>query len=498
VSETTQTIEIPHVSMQELRERGELPSTKEGLAIELAMRVGDVLASAGASAKDTVVMMRRICQAYGLDRAQLDINLNMIMASYYPGQGMPPFTAIRTVSPVVSNLTKVSKVNALVREIGQGLSITRATKKFDRIRKSELPYHPLLAALAAGGISMSVQLFFTRDVLMLMLALITGFLVNRFVYLLKEWGLPTFFQQLFGGWLVIAIAAGFTWLNAHPDLGLGYISPTTIAVGCIFQLVVGARFVAGVQDAIDGFYVTATARILEVVLLTAGLVIGLLTGLDLARRLGINVYLSTSVLTPQDPAFQLIAATTTALLWAISRYANIPTLIMTAVTTLIARATFLLVQTLDASTVIASFAGPMVAAFIATILVRRFHRIPTFGVINAMGVPFVPGMALYMGLLQTVGTNNADPDPSLGGTTLGTAAAVALAIAAGASLGIFFGRPVSERLMMIPRTWNQLLNRGTDQAPKHQIANPAGGKLKHLKAKKQPDENPDPSTDKGI
>ena len=498
MNEITETVEITHVSMQELRTRGELPSTKEGLAIELAMRVGDLLASSGASAKDTVVMMRRICQAYGLARAQLDVNYNMILASYYPGQGMPPFTAMRSVSPVVSNLTKVYAVNDLVNQIIHGMSISKATKKFDRIRKGDSPYPSWLAALAAGAISMSVQLFYTTSIKMLVLALITGILVNRFVYLLGRWGLPTLFQQLFGGWLIVAIAAGFTWLNAHPDIGafLGNISPTTIAVGCIFQLVVGARFVAGVQDAIDGFFVTATARILEVVLLTSGLVVGLMTGLDLARRLGIEIYLRPEAHSTAGPTEQLIAATLTAILWAIASFANFRTIIVTALVTLLARGTYLVVLEYDMTPIIASFAGPMLAAFVVTIMVRRFWQIPAFGVINGMGIPFVPGFMLYLGLVQLVGSQSADPDPSQATETLITAAAIALAISAGASLGVFLGRPVSEKLMLIPRTWQQMLGK------EPQVANPAGGKLRHVNRRRGkarlPDDAEDLSNDKGV
>ena len=473
MNEDTSTIEIPHASMQELKQRGELPATKEGLAIELAMRIGDMLASSGASANDTVVMMRRVCQVYGLNRAQLDVNYNVIFASYYPGEGSPPFTAIRNISPMVPNLSKVYAVNDLVNQIYGGLSISKATKRFDRIRKATSAYPAWLAALAAGGISMSVQLFYTTSPKVLFLALVTGFLVNRFVYLLANRGLPTLFQQLFGGWLIVAIAAGFTWLNAHPKVDfLGYVSPTTIAVGCVFQLVVGARFVAGIQDAIDGFYVTATARILEVVMMTAGLVVGLVTGLNIMRRVGVDVYISPEPPDPGPVPVQFIAATLTAVLWAVSNFANRRTIVVTAFVTLIGWGTYWVAQ-LWTSPVIADFAGPMVAALVTTILVRRFWQIPAFGVINAMGIPFVPGLLLYLGLIQLVGSTSAPADPSKGAATLGTAAAIALAIAAGASLGVFLGRPVSEKIMLIPQTWHQRLK-------KTPVLTPAGGKLKHV------------------
>jgi len=474
VSDDTPTVEIPHVSMHELRQRGELPATREGLAIELAMRVGDMLASSGASANDTVVMMRRICQAYGLSRAQLDVTYTVIMASYYPGEGMPPFTAIRSVSPVLPNLSKVYAVNDLVNQIFNGLSIGRAMKRFDKIRKSAPPYPAWLAALAVGGISMSVQLFYTTSPKILILALLTGILVNRFVYLLAKLRMPTLFQQLFGGWLIVAIAAGFTWLNAHPKFEFfGYVSPTTIAVGCIFQLVVGARFVAGIQDAIDGFYVTASARVFEVVVMTAGLVVGLVTGLDLVRSLGVSVYISSEAPMVGSVPAQLAGATLTAALWAVSYFANRRTILLTAFVTALGFGAYWLVLQVDVSRVVANFAGPMLAALVATIMIRRFWQIPAFGVINAMGIPFVPGLTLYLGLIQLVGSTIDAPDPAKGAATLGMAASIALAIAAGASLGVFFGRPVSDKLILIPAPWQQ-------KRWKTPVQTPARGKLAHL------------------
>jgi len=241
----------------------------------------------------------------------------------------------------------------------------------------------------------------------------------------------------------------------------------------VFQLVVGARFVAGIQDAIDGFYVTATARILEVVMMTAGLVVGLVTGLALVRRLGVDVYISAEAPDPGSVPVQFIAATLTAVLWAVSNFANRRTIVVTAFVTILAWGTYCLAKLPQTSEVVADFAGPMVGALVATILVRRFWQIPGFGVINAMGIPFVPGLMLYLGLIQLVGSTSAPADPSKGAATLGTAAAVALAIAAGASLGVFFGRPVSEKLMLIPQSWHQRLK-------KTPVLTPAGGKLKHL------------------
>jgi uncharacterized membrane protein YjjP (DUF1212 family) len=473
VKEDTGTIEFTHVSMQELRQRGEIPTTKEGLTIELTLRVGDMLASSGASAKDTVVAMRRICQAYGLARAHVDVNSTMITASYYPGHGLPPITSVRTVAPVLPDLSKAYEVNNLVGQVCDGLPISKAMRRFDRIHKAPTPYPSWVATLATAGISPSISLFYTSSPQILVLALLFGLLVNRFVYLLSRRGMSMLFQQLFGGWLVVAIAAGVTWLNTHPKLEpFGYISPTTIAVGCIFQLVAGARFVAGVQDAIDGFYVTGTARLAEAVMATAGLVAGLVTGLDLVRRLGLTVTIPSAAPYPSAAPAQFAAIIATAICLALSQYANRRTVLVTALVGLVAAATYWSAMQLDAGRVFAAFIGPAVSAFVGTIVIRRWWQIPRFGVINAMGMPFVPGFSLYLGLVQVVGSRSAEADPSRGFATLGTAAAVALAIAAGASFGVFFGRPISEKILLIPRPW-QL------EAPKSAMK-PARGKLAHV------------------
>jgi uncharacterized membrane protein YjjP (DUF1212 family)/uncharacterized membrane protein YjjB (DUF3815 family) len=472
VTDDSQTIEIPHASMRELRSRGELPSTKEGLAIELVLRVGDLLAASGAGAKDTVLVMRRVCQAYGLERAQLDVTANVIQASYYPGEGMPPVSSFRTVSPTAPNLSMIYAVNALVDQISTGLGLGRATRRFDVIRRQAYPYPAWLAGLAGGGISMSVQLFYTTNPRMLILAFITGYLLNRFVYALGRTGLPPFFQQLFGSWMIVAFAALFTWLNGQTWFHtVGYVSPTIIAVGCVFQLVMGARFVSGIQDAIDGFYVTAAARIMAVVILTAGLVVGLVSGLDLARRLGMNVYIASN-----SPVFgavwgQVLAAVGTAVFSAVSFFANRRTIALTAVAAALGWGMYLLCVHFSLGVIAANFLGPLLAAMAVTVVVSKETKIPAFGVINAVGIPFVPGLMLYLGLLQLVGSTSAAADPGQGGATLGLAASVALAIAAGASLGVFLGSPLREKLMLMPRSWSQRLGKQVALSKK---AHPAG------------------------
>ena len=56
------------------------------------------------------------------------------------------------------------------------------------------------------------------------------------------------------------------------------MDPTLIVVGGIILLVAGMTAVGAMQDAIDQFYVTASARFLEVAMMTGGIVLGIVAG----------------------------------------------------------------------------------------------------------------------------------------------------------------------------------------------------------------------------
>jgi uncharacterized membrane protein YjjB (DUF3815 family) len=99
--------------------------------------------------------------------------------------------------------------------------------------------------------------------------------------------------------------------------------------------------------------------------------------------------------------------------------------------------------TLGFSDVPANTAGALLAAFMATIVARRSHT-PGFGLI-----PAAPGLSLFTGLLQAVGTLGQPGDLAASGVTLLQALGVAVGIAAGATLGTYLGRPVKEQLRRI-------------------------------------------------
>ena len=455
-------------SLGDLGRRGELPATARGGALELAMRIGDLLQSSGQSANDTVVVIRRVCQAYGLRRVQVDITSTSIVGSYVEvgkapraGSGTPapkgrlsgqPVTSMRMVEPAQQDLAKTTALNRLVADVVKGEPLAHAMERFDQIKAASPPYPAWVATLGNASIGMAVQLLHTTNPVVLALALVMGIALNRLLDFLARRSMPVFFQQLAGGWLIVVVTAATSWAGTWDWTSLFHgLAPTLIAVGGIVQLVAGMKFVSAGQDAIDGFYLTATARLLQVVMLTAGIVAGLVSGLTVAARFGFFIYLSSNIPTSAMP-LRYAAVILAGVCFMVGAFADWQTIVLTAGGSALAWFGYTASQAAIGGMVTPSFIGALLAAVVVTMLVRRTSR-PGFAIVNGALIGLVPGMRVYNGLLQMVGTNVVPAAPSQGAAALLVAAGVALALAAGASLGIYIGRPVGDRIMRLPQTW---------------------------------------------
>jgi uncharacterized membrane protein YjjP (DUF1212 family) len=420
--------------------------------LELAMRIGDLLMGSGMSANDALATMRRIFRAYAMDRVQIDITLNSIYASYYPGDGLSPVTSVRTVSPDPANLSKVAATNRLVTQITEGLPISRAMRKLDRIQKANSTYPSWIRLLAWSLVAPSVLLMYSASWLLMLLSLLNGLLLFAIMRFLSSKRVPVFFIQAAGGMLSVLVAGLVIWLQRYTSwVPLQSMRTTLIVVGGIMQLVVGTRFVGSLQDAIDGFYVTASGRVLQVLMMTGGIIIGILIGLNLMASMDIYVYLSPRMQTLGALPGQYIGAGLCAACTVLTDQANRRTTILTGVLGVLTWFVYTMVSSIDIAynVLVGDFCAALAVAFVATALVQR-TSVPGYAVIAGATIGLVPGLRLYTGLIQIVGTDQASPQVSTGMNTLGMAAGIALAIAAGASLGTFFGRPAGEHWMTKP------------------------------------------------
>jgi uncharacterized membrane protein YjjP (DUF1212 family) len=423
-------------------------ATQARKALELALRVGDVLLAAGMSANDVVVEMLRITEAYGLKRVHVDLTFTSITVTYYAAPTTVPMTLVRTVQPDVLDFTKVRRVQALAEGIRAGLPLEDAINELKRTRDAPHPYPDWVASAGNAAIAPGVTLLFTVSWQILVITFLTGFAVDRLSAWASARRLPPFFSQLAAAAFITLVATGVSALGSHGVGVLLPVDPTLIVVGGIILLVAGMTAVGAMQDAIDQFYVTASARFLEVAMMTGGIVVGIVAGLQVGVALGHPIAVSTQALTLGPVVAQFVGATVISAAFALSAYAGVVTVVLSGLMGALGWAGYLGMATLGFGEVIANAAGALLAACVATIIARRFQT-PGFALIAAAILPLVPGLSLFTGLLQAVGTLAQPRDLAASGVTLLQALGVALGIAGGATLGTYFGRPVKEQLRRI-------------------------------------------------
>jgi uncharacterized membrane protein YjjP (DUF1212 family) len=417
-------------------------------ALNLAMRVGDCLLSSGMSANDVVVVLLRITTAYRMARVHIDVTYTSLSASYYPGREAAPITCIRTVRPDVVDYSRVRELDKLSDDIEAGLTIEDAVARFERINAAPPPYPQWLSTAGNAGVGAGVSLLFTTSWKIVLITFLAGCLVDRLLALLERARVPPFFQQAAAAGMITIIAAGIMAAAHHGVQFFVGLDPTLVVVGGIVLLVSGMTIVGAVQDAIDQFYVTAAARVLEVAMLTAGIVVGIVLALKITPHLGAPVYISPNPIGLGPLWAQFVGAALTSGLFALWAYADLVTIGLSAATGVLGWAGYTAMIRSGSSEVPANAVGALAAALVATLIVRRTN-IPGFALVSAALLPLVPGLSLYNGLLETVGTSSAPADTAAGSSTLGLAVSVALGIAAGASLGTYLGRPLADQMRRI-------------------------------------------------
>lgn len=444
----------------------EVQPTRVQKVLRLALRMGDILLASGMPAHDVVILMLRIAESYGIGRVHFDITYTAMMTSYYPPHDGLPITEIRVVRAAATDFSRAQAIERLAGEIRAGLPLEEASAACKRIREAPAPYPWWAATAGKAGVAAAVSLLFSASWKLPLLTFAIGILVDRVQAMLRNRRFPPFFSQLIAAGLITLIAALVSnALNHGVYLFVG-VRPSLVVVSGIIMLVAGMRAVGAAQDAIDEFYLTALARGFQAAMHTAGIVVGIVIALYLSRALNFPIAILPNPDTVASLPRQFIAVALTSALFALSCYASPITIALSGAMGFIGYAGYVLAAAAGAAgagaagavpagagaaEVLATTAGAALTAWVATLIIRR-ATLPGFALINAALIPLVPGLTLFKGLFQMVGAAPGTGDLMEGALIVFQAGGVALGIAAGASLGAYFGRPMGDRLRRIRET----------------------------------------------
>lgn len=416
-------------------------------ALRLTMTVSDLMLSMGVSANSVVSRALDITETYCARPVHIDIASSLIFLSQLRGVEKEPLTLIRSVVVRDVNYMMLRDVQNLVHDIHRGkLTLDEAEIRLDRIMKHPKTYPWWLVMVGNGVLVSGVALMFTSSWQAILTTFVIGLLVDRLLRFLTHWSFPPFFRQI-GAAAFVTVTAAI--LNTFGEHGVGFfvgMNPTLIVVGGIVMLVAGLVVVGAIQDAIEEYYLTANARLTKVIMQTIGIVMGIMVGLYIARKLNIGIAVSPDPLTLNAVPMQILGAALAAIGYAIATQTYVKAIAWIgligglSLAILFAAGNWYGISVVPASGIAATFVG------ITGALMSRFWRTPSVGIIAAGIVPLVPGLMLYNGLMQLINYPPGDPFFFKALGTLFTVGTTGLAIAAGATLGSMVGRPVNQKL----------------------------------------------------
>ncbi|MEU9188034.1 threonine/serine exporter family protein [Streptomyces sp. NPDC048484] len=394
--------------------------------LDLTLRVGELLLAGGEGAEDVEAAMFAVCRSYGLDRCEPGVTFTLLSISYQPSLVDDPVTASRTVRRRGTDYTRLAAVYQLVDDISDDeteVSLEESYRRLAEIRRNRHPYSGWLLTLATGLLAGAASVLVGGDVIVFVAAVVGAMLGDRLAWLCAGRGLPEFYQFTVAAMPAAAMGAALT--IAHVD-----VRASAVITGGLFALLPGRALVAGVQDGLTGYYITAAARLLEVMYFYVGIVIGVLVILYFGVKLGAELDPDAAQLSSNRPGWQIAASMLLTLAFAILLQQERSTVLIVTLNGGVAWSVY---GAMHYAGEISPVASTAVAAGLVGLfgqLMSRYRFASALPYTTAAIGPLLPGSATYFGLLAIA---KSDVDEGL--VSLTKAAALAMAIAIGMNLG---------------------------------------------------------------
>ncbi|WP_419817039.1 threonine/serine ThrE exporter family protein [Glaciibacter flavus] len=391
--------------------------------LDITIRISQVLFANGAGAEDTVAAMQAVTRAYGLRGVDADVTYSLITLTWENPATFETVSRSRNVKYRVLDYAKLTRAsNLITRMIDDPPNLRQARRLVASIVTAPPIYPRWLRSVGWSLVGAGAAFLLGGGLIVAIASFVATLLVDLVSSALAKRRVPVFYQSFAGGLIGPIVAAVVRLIDPGVNASL-------VVVATIIMLLAGVTTFGAVHDTLAGFYVTGTARLVEAIVITAGLVAGVLGSTLLLGRFGLVLHI--------DPASsgsistlptQLAASVVIVVGFALA--SQIPARAFWAVALLgaVAEAVYVLSVGAGVGIVFASAAAAVVAGLLAAIVVQ-IVRIPPLVAVVAALVPLVPGLILFTGLLQV-----ADSDIA-GLLSLLSAAAIAAALAAGAILG---------------------------------------------------------------
>ncbi|ELS55263.1 threonine/serine ThrE exporter family protein [Streptomyces viridochromogenes] len=405
--------------------------------LDLTLRIGELLLAGGEGAEDVEAAMFAVCRSYGLDRCEPNVTFTLLSITYQPSLVDDPVSAARTVRRRGTDYTRLAAVYQLVADLSDPeshISLEEAYRRLAEIRRNRHPYPTWVLTGASGLLAGAASVLVGGGLIVFIAAMLGAMLGDRLAWLCAGRGLPEFYQFTVAAMPPAAIGVALTL--AHVD-----VRASAVITGGLFALLPGRALVAAVQDGLTGFYITASARLLEVMYFFVGIVVGVLVILYFGVNLGAKLTPDEALHTSERPYWQIAASMLLSLTFAVLLQQERSTVLAVTLNGGVAWVVYGAMHYVGEFSPVASTAVAAGLVGLFGQLMARYRFASALPYTTAAIGPLLPGSATYFGLLS-IAQNEVDA----GLVSLATAASLAMAIA----IGVNLGSEISRLFLRIP------------------------------------------------
>jgi uncharacterized membrane protein YjjP (DUF1212 family) len=409
---------------------GRVTETREiQRTLDLALRVGDMLLANGAGAADVTATMSSIAHHLGLRQALVDVTFTTVSMSYQASPDDAPVAAIRHVKQRETDFDDLTRADHLVRDLlSDEIDVEEARIRLAQIASTGHRTPRWAVTVSWGAIGAGVAMLIGGDWVVTLIAAAAAVGLEILQRYLTRLRLPFFYAQVAGGLFASLLAVGASAVDLSTD-------PSLVITASIVMLLAGLGFIGAIQDALTDFYLTAGARILEVMISTAGVIAGVSGGLTVGRVLGVDIALDPRAAGLSHLPLVVIGGALSAGAFAFAAYAPSRVLLPIAGIAGAASGIYLVLSENDLGR---AWPAAIAAVFIGVVsyTVAGWADVPPLVIVVSGIVPLLPGLSIYRGL-SLLGA-----DDYTGILQMITAAAIAISLAAGVILGEYVAQPL--------------------------------------------------------
>ncbi|WP_104062839.1 threonine/serine exporter ThrE family protein [Arthrobacter sp. 4R501] len=404
--------------------------------LDFSLHLAETMFRYGAGALEVETSIIAVTAALGLKNIEVDITNQSVAINYAP-KDQTPIALLRVVRSWTNNYAGLAKVHRLVTDIvAGGVGRDEAIRRLDEAITSPKPFPRWMVTVAFGVFAAVFVGVLGGGPVSSGIAFVANIGVSLLARQLGRWRVPDFFTTAacsFGVTLTALLLWRFELTNA----------PAIVVVGGILLLLPTGRLVSSVQDAINGFPVTAAGRFLSTLLTFGAIVAGIAVAFVMGSMTGMQPISVTETFPPAYDLWVLVILIAVAVMAiGVTEQTSWELLLPTAAVGVVGYFVLLGAASLGVGDRFSPAVAAVVIGLLARVVALKMGA-PQLVVAVPAALILLPGLTIFRSMyVLTI----EESEVLLGAGGMLNAGAIVLGTAAGIVLGDTLARPLTRSL----------------------------------------------------